>query len=139
MKLRDNKREDPGVNLTPLIDVVFLLLIFFMVSTSFSRNSELVVDLPEAEATPLESKDEVIEVTIDREGRFYVNQQQLINTQISTVRRAMRLAMEGKNDPSLIISADRMTPHQAVVTAMDAARQLNLINVSIATKDNRTE
>jgi len=139
VKLRDNKREDPGVNLTPLIDVVFLLLIFFMVSTSFSRNSELVVDLPEAEATPLESKDEVIEVTIDREGRFYVNQQQLINTQISTVRRAMRLAMEGKNDPSLIISADRMTPHQAVVTAMDAARQLNLINVSIATKDNRTE
>ena len=134
MKLRENRREDPSVNLTPLIDVVFLLLIFFMVSTTFDRASEIPINLPEAVSKPEEKVQEPITVTIDAQGRFFVNQQQLINTQLKTLKEALRLAAEGRDKQALIISADAQTPHQAVVTAMDAARQLGIVHVSLATK-----
>ncbi len=134
MKMRASKREELSVNLTPLIDVVFLLLIFFMVSASFNRETQIVVDLPEASNQEKEPLVDPVEVTIDAEGLFYVNGKQLVNTQFNTLKIALgKVADEHKNKP-LIISADGNAPHQAVVKAMDAARQLGIVHLSIATK-----
>ncbi len=139
MKMRQSRREELAVNLTPLIDVVFLLLIFFMVSTTFNRQSEIVVNLPEAASQAQEVKVEPLEVTIDANGTYFVNRQQLINTQQDTLIRAIRAALNEREDVPMIISADAQTPHQAVVTAMDAARQLGIVNLSIATKGSHQD
>lgn len=134
MNLRQFTKQDPEVNLTPLIDVVFLLLIFFMVSTTFTKEAEITVDLPEANAEPVEAAIAPIDLTIDVKGRFYINQQKVVNRQTATLKKAIQLAADGRKDVSLVISADANTPHQAVVTAMDAARQLGIVKLSLATK-----
>lgn len=133
MRLRTSRRDELEVNLTPLIDVVFLLLIFFMVSTSFNRESEIQVNLPQASAKPQEAKEDPIEISIDASGRFFVNRELLVNTQVATLRLALQKVAAGRNNVPLVISADATTPHQAVVTAMDAARQAGLTSLSIAT------
>lgn len=133
MRLQSRPREEPDVNLTPLIDVVFLLLIFFMVSTTFERDTEISLDLPEATGEPLQTERLVIEISIDAEGNYYVNQQELINTQMNTLKRGIQQALGEGERPQVILSADRNTPHQAVITAMDAARQLGLVNLTFAT------
>jgi len=134
LNLRQFTKQDPEVNLTPLIDVVFLLLIFFMVSTTFTKEAEITVDLPEANAEPVEAALAPIDLTIDVKGRFYINQQKVVNRQIGTLKKAILLAVDGRKEVSLVISADANTPHQAVITAMDAARQLGIVKLSIATK-----
>ncbi|HFC53470.1 MAG TPA: biopolymer transporter ExbD [Gammaproteobacteria bacterium] len=135
MNLRPNRSsEEVEINLTPLIDVVFLLLIFFMVSTTFTRESEVSVDLPEASGEALEVKPQVVEISIDAQGHYFINRQGVINTQLSTLKRAIRKAAAGSSEPQLIISADRKTPHEFVVRAMDAARQLNFTHLTFATR-----
>ncbi|KAF0193161.1 MAG: ExbD/TolR family protein [Gammaproteobacteria bacterium] len=136
MNFRSSRSEEPDVNLTPLIDVVFLLLIFFMVSTTFKRESQLNIDLPRASAQPVETGDRPLEITIDAEGRIFVNQQGLVNNQLATLMKAMQQAVGERTDIPLIISADGKTPHQAVVTAMDAARKLGITHLSLATQHN---
>lgn len=139
MRLRDNRRrEDPEISLTPLIDVVFLLLIFFMVSTTFTRLSEITVDLPEAQAAPAEQERDVIDIVIDVQGRYFVNDKLLVNRQTDTLRRALEEQAKGKRDQTVMISADAQTPHQAVITAMDAARQAGILHVSLATRDSES-
>ncbi|MBE0509231.1 MAG: biopolymer transporter ExbD [Chromatiales bacterium] len=133
MRLQSRRAEDPDLNLTPLIDVVFLLLIFFMVSTTFERDTEISLELPEASGEPLKTEQVVIEISIDAQGHYYVNQQELINTQIDTIKRAIQQARGDVERPQVILSADRQTPHQAVITAMDAARQVGLVNLTFAT------
>lgn len=133
MKLRHSKKESPEVNITPLIDVVFLLLIFFMVSTTFERQAELSIELPEA-SSKAQTPDELIEVAIDASGRYFVNGRQLVNRQTQTIRQALKQASEGLKEPSVVISADANTPHQSVVTVMDAARQLGLVRLTFAAR-----
>lgn len=135
MRLRQRRREDPEIGLTPLIDVVFLLLIFFMVSTTFTRETEITVNLPEATASELERERVTVDVVIDVQGRYYVNDRLLVNRQIDTLRAALEQAAGEAGEAALIISADAQTPHQAVVTAMDAARQAGILSVSLATRD----
>lgn len=132
MKLLKRVSQEPDVNLTSLIDVVFLLLIFFMVSTTFQRETEINVQLPEASGEALKTEKTVLEVTIDAQGRYYVNQQEVVNTQIETLKRAMQKAVGKETAPQVILSADQQTPHQAVMTAMDAAGQLGFVNITIA-------
>jgi biopolymer transport protein ExbD len=134
VKLRHTPKESPDINLTPLIDVVFLLLIFFMVSTTFNRDSELSIKLPEASTTAADRSPDSIEVAIDAQGRFYVNGRQLVNTQAATIRQALSKAAGDGKAPPIIISADAKTPHQAVVQVMDAARQLGLVRLTFATR-----
>lgn len=136
MNLRQFRKEDPDVSLTPLIDVVFLLLIFFMVSTSFNRESEISVDLPEANVETVETDDKPIELTINEQGVYFINQRRVVNTQRITLVKALRIATSENDAPALIISADAKTPHQAVITAMDVARQLGILRLSIATKES---
>ena len=134
MKLRNDSGDSADINLTPLIDVVFLLLIFFMVSTTFERDSELSIELPQASAAPEVRNPQSIEVTIDARGRIYIDGRQLVNTQSQTVVQALREASKDREAPPLVISADANTPHQAVVQIMDAARELGFVRLTFATR-----
>ncbi|WP_317929184.1 biopolymer transporter ExbD [Halioxenophilus sp. WMMB6] len=134
MKFKRQNREEDSINLTPLIDVVFLLLIFFMVSTTFTKETHLTVDLPEAVANPSTDQPKQIDVVIARDGTFSVNGSVLVNRKIDTLRRAITEVAEGDNTRPLIITADSNTPHQAVVTVMDVAGRLGFVHLSIATK-----
>jgi len=134
MNFRPRGEEEVDVNLTPLIDVVFLLLIFFMVSTTFIRESEIELTLPEASAEARDKPADTIEIAIDRNGRFFVNGNALINTQLATMRQALNDARPTEGDPIVIISADAEASHQSVVTVMDAARQAGLTRITFPTK-----
>lgn len=134
MNLRLNRKEEPDLNLTPLIDVVFLLLIFFMVSTTFDREAELKIQLPEAAGEEREQPSDPVEITIDAEGRYFVNRQEVLNTKLETLKQAIAKSVADRRDPPLIISADARTPHQAVIRAMDATRQLGIVHITFATK-----
>ena len=134
MNLRPQRKDDVELNLTPLIDVVFLLLIFFMVSTTFQRASEINLTLPEASEEYTEAKPDSVKVDIDVQGRVFVNGKQLVNTQLLTIREALRDAARDVKNPPLIIAADANARHQMVIKVMDAARQLGLIKITFATQ-----
>ena len=132
MNFRHKKNEELDVNITPLIDVVFLLLIFFMVSTTFDRQSELNIQLPEASGEITESDKVDIDIFIGSTGKFTINNHELLNNEIETLLRALREAAGNDNEPRVIISADKNTPHQSVMTAMDAARQMGFVHISFS-------
>ena len=136
MRFRRPDTDDTDLNITPLIDVVFLLLIFFMVSTTFQKETELKLQLPQAEAEPVESTPESIEVVVNAAGHYFVNGRELSDSSIGVVRKALGRVARGKKDTPLVIRADAMASHQAVVTAMDAAAQLGMVRMSIATARN---
>ena len=134
MKLSGERRSlDVDINLTSLIDVVFLLLIFFMVTTTFERQARLRIELPEASDEPSVVQTQAVEIAISADGRFYVNANEVVNTRIETLRQAIARAAGDDREQSITIRADARTPHQAVVTAMDAVNQLGFVNLSIAT------
>ncbi|MBT8064168.1 MAG: biopolymer transporter ExbD [Gammaproteobacteria bacterium] len=134
MRLQHHFKEEPNVDLTSLIDVVFLLLIFFMVSTTFERQAVLKVDLPEASAVEeREDPPDGLELVIDDTGLMFLNDQQLVDSEERTLRAAMELAAGDNRELPLTLRADRQTPHHFVVTAMDVAAQLGFTNLSIAT------
>lgn len=135
MMLRE-KKHNVEVNLTPLIDVVFLLLIFFMVTTSFTRETQIQLELPKANVEPLETESKSLEISIDKEGRYFVNKKALVNKSIDTLKRAIAPLIESNPDISVIVSADANTPYQSVVTAMDATSQLGITNLKMATQRN---
>lgn len=134
MKFRTASRDSPEISLTPLIDVVFLLLIFFMASTTFERRSELRVELPEAGARASPREDAVIHVAIDAGGGVRVAGRALADPRIRTLRRALADAARGLDAPPVVISADAQTPHQSVVAVMDAARRTGLYKLGFATR-----
>jgi biopolymer transport protein ExbD len=134
LRLQHHTKEDPDVDLTSLIDVVFLLLLFFMVSTTFDRQALLEVDLPEASMVEDRAEmPESLELVIDNEGRMYLNDQRLIDSEARTIRAAMKQQAGDRRDIPLVLRADRLTPHHHVVTVMDVAAQLGFSNLSIAT------
>ena len=135
MQLRSASPEDPEISLTSLIDVVFLLLIFFMVSTTFERQAVLKVDLPEAEnVTVPQDQPNSFELVIDQNGQYYLNDRQLVDGKPATLRAAFNEAAgEDRNIP-VILRADAETPHHFVVTAMDVTAQLGFSRLSIATE-----
>jgi len=135
LNLRPQRREEIDLNLTPLIDVVFLLLIFFMVSTTFDKQSKLKIDLPEASAEAIKQEADTVVIGIDAKGRYFINDRQLVNTQIKTLKMALLKTIGNKKDVPLVLRADAKTPHQSVVVAMDAAAQLGLTRMSIATME----
>ena len=139
MKFARRSRQEVEVNLTPLIDVVFLLLIFFMVSTTFTKDTQLSIDLPEADGAPARVADKIVEVTVTRTGAYAVNGTALVNDEIDTLRRAIEEVSEGDTELPMVITADSATPHQSVVTAMDAAGQLGFIHLSITTRNSTDE
>jgi len=135
VQLRSARPEDPEISLTSLIDVVFLLLIFFMVSTTFEHQAVLKVDLPKASnVSPPADQPNSFELVIDQNGQFYLNDRQLIDGKPATLRAAfIEAAGEDRNIP-VILRADAETPHHFVVTAMDMTAQLGFSRLSIATE-----
>jgi biopolymer transport protein ExbD len=146
MNLRPNyKDETVEVNLTPLIDVVFLLLIFFMVTTTFDRHARLKVSLPESSVKSTQQQDNPLVLAIDAKGNYFLNDRQIVNQQLDTLKQAIQKVLTqqaGAQDNgaavdyssvSLVLRADGNAPHKSVVRAMDAASQLGLTKLSIAT------
>jgi len=138
MNIRPKQKEALDVNITPLIDVVFLLLIFFMVSTTFKHESEITINLPESSSVSPPKDDNIIEIAIDSKGTYYIDKRQVVNTELKTVMRALEKIAGDRKTPVILISADAQTPHQSVIVAMDAARKLGFVNLSIATKQSKS-
>ena len=133
MKFRPPHSEEPELNLVPLIDVLLMTLIFLVVTTSFSKEAHLRITLPEATVQKT-VKGATLRIAIDAQGRYYINDRQLLKTTPSVVENAMLLAAGGKKDPLIIIHADGKTPHEAVVRVMDAARRLGYTHLTFATQ-----
>jgi len=127
-----NPEEDVSINLTPLIDVVFLLLIFFMISTTFDTTSQLKIKLPEASQSQSAVSERKINLLIDAKGLFFVNSRELTNNNSATLKAALERSMVDGKLP-IVIQADAASPVQSLVTAMDVVGQLGLPQVSIAT------
>jgi biopolymer transport protein ExbD len=134
VKFRRRQREAIEVNLTPLIDVVFLLLIFFMVSTTFTRETQLSIDLPEAQGKPKEAAEQQIEILVDESGNYRVNGEALVDSSMRTLQAAIYKISAGDTTLPMTISADAQAAHQDVVQAMDAAGQMGFVHLSITTR-----
>jgi biopolymer transport protein ExbD len=124
--------EDVNINLTPLIDVVFLLLIFFMVSTTFDTTAQLKIKLPEASATQAPETAQQINLMIDGKGSFFVNSRELTNNRSATLKAALERSLSN-GMTAVVIQSDAASPVQSLVTAMDVVGQLGFSQVSIAT------
>lgn len=134
MKFKRAIREELAINMTPLIDVVFLLLIFFMVTTTFSRETRLLVNLPEANAEAAESDPGQIEILVAREGSFSINGRRLANARIETLVQGLELESGGDHSLPILLIADAEATHQSVVTAMDGIGQAGFTRLNIATQ-----
>lgn len=136
MKFRRSRRrrEDIDINLTSLIDVVFILLLFFVVTTTFTRETQLQVDLPEAvSGAPDQNPPKRLDIAISADGNYAINQHVLPKSDLDTLITALRAESNGDTTLPLSISADGKTPHQAVITAMDAAGKLGFSRLSMTT------
>lgn len=133
MNLRPRRRAPVDINLAPLIDVVFLLLIFFMVSTTFKDEARLRVQLPQAQGEDIPAAEPaMIQIVIDRAGRFFVDDRELSDTRTATLVRVLTERRGEQTELPVLIQADAETPHQAVMTAMDAASQAGLTRLAFA-------
>ena len=140
MNLRPRRPEPPRVDITPLIDVVFLMLIFFMVSTTFDKQTQLKVELPSAETTDTTEKpDQKIEITIDAKGDFYVNERELVKHDAETLRRTMLKIADGRADLPVIVSGDRNAPLQSMMTVLDVAAQLDMVHLSFVARQSDSD
>lgn len=140
MDFSRRKKAPLEITLTPMIDVVFLLLIFFMVTTTFSKQTEIKVSLPEAKGTKTERAKKMIVLTINADGLYYITGEdglphQLVNQKKETLKRALIQAAGNSRIIPFVISADAKTPHQAVVSALDSASQLGFKRITFATKN----
>lgn len=138
MKFRSRRRSPVEANLTPLIDVVFLLLIFFMVSTTFTHENQMRINLPEAQAEASQSEDRQINLMIMQDGAYSINGRAVANRDIGTLMEALSLEAAGNLEQPVVISADSETTHQSVVRAMDAAGRLGLTQIRITSQEPLT-
>ena len=132
MNFRQKNRAKLDITLTPMIDVVFLLLIFFMVTTTFSRETEIKIRLPEAEGEERNDTLKVIALAIDADGIYYVNQHQVVNQKLSTLKKAILEAAGNSRAMPFVISADAKTPHQSVISALDVASKAGFSRITFA-------
>jgi len=133
MKISNQDNENRKLNLTPLIDVVFLLLIFFMVSTTFEKQAKLKIELPEASVNPVASEGQELVISISQKGVFFVNSNELINAQSQNLKNALQKIVEDSRDMPVIIKADANAAHKHVVMAMDVLGNMGFQKVSMAT------
>ena len=137
MKFKRAIREELAINMTPLIDVVFLLLIFFMVTTTFSRDTRLLVNLPEANADAKKGDPGQIEVLVAKDGSFSINGRGLVNSRVEALMQGLELESGGEHSLPILLIADAEATHQSVVTAMDGIGQSGFTRLNIATQRPR--
>ena len=135
MNFRRRKSEAPEINLIPFIDVLLVVLIFLMLSTTYSRYSELQINLPTADAERLKERPAEILVTVSADGRYAVNRLPLDGRSTELLSAALQAAAGAAgNAPVVIVSADALTPHQSVINVLDAARRAGLPRLTFATQ-----
>ena len=134
MKLQSRSKEEPEINVISLVDVLLVLVLFFMVSTTFLRETEISLRLPEASAdSSAETPREALEITITQSGGYLVNGRELVNSERRTLRAAIERLIGEQRDLPVFIRADAAATHQSVITAMDVAGQLGFVKINIAT------
>jgi biopolymer transport protein ExbD len=133
---RGKRNEDLEMNLVPLIDVLLVIIIFLVVSATFSRTSELQINLPTAEANAPQEKPLTVTVEVDASGRYMVNGNEVTSGEIDTLSSALIKAVGDGKDPTIIISADAKATHQSVVNVMEASRLANFTHITFATQVN---
>ena len=132
MNFRKPRPEDPEINLIPFIDVLLVILIFLMLSTTYSKFTELSVTLPSANADASRDRPAEIIVAVAADGRYTVDHRAVDGRNVDALTAALRTAAESRKDPFLIISADAVSTHQAVINVMDAARRVGLSRMTFA-------
>jgi biopolymer transport protein ExbD len=134
MRLQSRSRDEPEINVISLVDVLLVLVLFFMVSTSFMRESEISLQLPEATTDRnIDVPRDALEITVTQSGSYLVNGRELVNNERRTLRAAIERLVGEKRDMAVFIRADAAATHQAVITAMDVAGQLGFVKINIAT------
>ena len=131
---RGRRHEELEMNLVPLIDVLLVIIIFLVVSASFSRTSELQINLPTAEATTLEDKPLIVTVEVDATGHYMVNGVEVGGGDVGAISSALTKAVGDGKEPTIVINADAKATHQSVVDVMEAARQANYTHITFATQ-----
>lgn len=129
---RGAAREEPEMNLVPLIDVMMVILIFLMVTTTYSRYSELQINLPTADAEKLRDRPNEVIVAVSGDGRYAVNKAAVEGRSVELLTASLAAAAQGRSDTVVIISADATASHQAVVNVLDAARRAGLARLTFA-------
>ena len=134
MRIQDHRADDaPEINLIPLIDVLLCLLIFFVVTTTFDARSVLKLELPRADGQPADPQARPLSILINAQGRYFVGDREVLRTDVESLKQSLRdVAGEDRQRP-ILLRADARTPHQSVVTALDALGQLGFRRVAIAT------
>lgn len=134
MRIRDDRAHDePEINLIPLIDVILVLIIFFVITTTFDARSTLQLQLPSATGEPAGDSTKSLSVLINAEGRYFVGDREVLRTDIDSLKQAIAQVGGSDHNRAVLLRADARTPHQAVVTALDALGQLGFRRISIAT------
>lgn len=131
---RGKRHEELEMNLVPLIDVLLVIIIFLVVSATFSRTSELQINLPTADANAPQEKPLTVEVGIDASGKFVVNGKSLTDTSIAGIGSALKAATTGDKEPTVVINADAKTTHQSVIDVMEASRTVGYSHITFATQ-----
>lgn len=134
MNFRRHPRDEPEINLIPFIDVLLVVLIFLMLSTTYSKFTELQVTLPTAEAEALKDRPAEIIVAVAADGRYAVDKQPVEGRSVEILTAALAGAAKGRKDPVVIVSADATAAHQSVINVMDAARRAGLPRLTFATQ-----
>jgi biopolymer transport protein ExbD len=129
-------RDDPEINFIPLIDVLLVILIFLMVTTTYQRFAELQITLPEADADPSKERPREVNVGIDAQGRYVIDKTVFTWTNASALADELRRSAGQAKDPVIIISADASATHQSVVNVMEAARMAGLVHITFATQSS---
>jgi biopolymer transport protein ExbD len=131
---RGKRHEELEMNLVPLIDVLLVIIIFLVVSATFSRTSELQINLPTAEANAPQEKPLTIEVGVDASGKYVVNGKGLSDSSVVGISAALQAAANGGKEPTIIINADAKTTHQSVIDVMEASRTAGYTHITFATQ-----
>ena len=139
MNFRKQKPEEPEINLIPFIDVLLVVLIFLMLSTTYSKFSELQITLPIADAEKARDREREIIVAVSADGRYLVNRKPVEGRSIEVLTAELAAASQGLTDAVLIVSADAAAAHQSVINVMDAARRANLPRMTFATQNSSAE
>ena len=135
MNFRKPRPEDPEINLIPFIDVLLVILIFLMLSTTYSKFTELQISLPVADADKARDRPGEIVVAVAGDGRYAVDKQPVEGRSVELLAAALRAAAEQRQNPFLIISADATAAHQSVINVLDAARRAGLVRITFAAQN----
>jgi biopolymer transport protein ExbD len=136
MNFRPGNRDEPEINLIPFIDILLVVLIFLMLSTTYSKFTELQVNLPVADAEQQRSNPKEVIVAVGSDGRYAINKEVLEGAGVETLTNALTRAAQDSREVVVVISADAAASHQSVINVMDAARRAGLVQVTFATQQS---